>query len=73
MGKVTADKLSQLQIKTCTDLQRLSLLELSKRFGKFGQALYYQARGIDNREVTPNRPRKSLSVETTFAENITEH
>lgn len=72
VGKVTADKLSQLQIKTCTDLQRLSLLELSKRFGKLGQALYYQARGIDNREVTPNRPRKSLSVETTFAENITD-
>ena len=70
VGKVTADKLSQLQIKTCADLQRFSLLELSKRFGKLGQALYYQARGIDNREVTPNRPRKSLSVETTFVENI---
>jgi DNA polymerase-4 len=72
VGKVTADKLSQLQITTCTDLQRFSLLELSKRFGKLGQALYYQARGIDNREVTPNRPRKSLSVETTFVENITD-
>ncbi|MBX9597198.1 MAG: DNA polymerase IV [Burkholderiales bacterium] len=70
VGKVTADKLSQLQITTCADLQQFSLLELSKRFGKLGQALYYQARGIDNREVTPNRPRKSLSVETTFAENI---
>jgi DNA polymerase-4 len=72
VGKVTADKLKQLQITTCTDLQRFSLLELSKRFGKLGQALYYQARGIDNREVKPNRPRKSLSVETTFVENITD-
>lgn len=71
VGKVTADKLSQLQVKTCADLQQFSLLELSKRFGKLGQALYYQARGIDNREVTPNRPRKSLSVESTFVENIT--
>lgn len=71
VGKVTAKKLSQLQVKTCADLQQFSLLELSKRFGKLGQALYYQARGIDNREVTPNRPRKSLSVESTFVENIT--
>ena len=36
VGKVTADKLKQLQITTCTDLQRFSLLELSKRFGKLG-------------------------------------
>ena len=45
-------------------------MELTNRFGKLGNSLYYQARGIDNREVISNRPRKSLSIETTFPSNL---
>lgn len=70
VGKVTAEKMAKHNLHTCTDLQRLSLIELSNKFGKLGTQLYYQVRGIDNRPVNPNRVRKSLSVETTFTKNI---
>jgi DNA polymerase IV len=70
VGKVTAEKLHNLGLKTCTDLQKFSLNELTDRFGKFGQQLYNQCRGIDHRSVNPNRIRKSLSVERTFPQDI---
>ncbi|MFN7098372.1 MAG: DNA polymerase IV [Gammaproteobacteria bacterium] len=72
VGKVTTKKLHNMAIKTCTDLQKLSLTELTLQFGKFGQYLYEQCRGQDHREVKPNRKRKSLSVETTFSRDIKE-
>ena len=71
VGKVTAARLQKMKIINCSDLQKFTLPELTQHFGKFGTMLYYQARGIDNRQVNPNRPRKSLSVERTFAKNIT--
>lgn len=70
VGRVTAAKMAQMNLHTCNDLQKLSLTELNTHFGKFGTQLYYQARGIDNRPVNPNRIRKSLSVETTFAQDV---
>lgn len=70
VGKVTAKKFHQLRLKTCTDLQKLSLHELTHHFGKLGERLYEQCRGLDSRTVNPNRIRKSLSVEETFAEDI---
>lgn len=71
VGKVTAQKLHGLGLKTCTDLQTVSLPELVNYFGeKGGNRLYEQCRGIDNRSVEPNRVRKSLSVETTFKQDI---
>lgn len=70
VGKVTAKRFAEMGIKTCNDLQKLSLSELNHRFGKLGLTLYNQARGIDNRGVEPNRPRKSLSVEETFSKNL---
>lgn len=70
VGKVTAQKLHKMRIKTCRDLQTLSIFELTEKFGKFGQRLYEQARGQDSRAVEPNRERKSLSVERTFAQDI---
>ncbi|MGL6037080.1 MAG: DNA polymerase IV [Legionella sp.] len=72
VGKVTAQKLHQLNIFSCADLHQYPLAFLIEHFGKFGQQLYYQARGVDNRPVQPNRLRKSLSVETTFQQDITE-
>lgn len=70
VGKVTAEKLHRLGLKTCADLQRLSLAELIEQFGKLGQRFYEQCRGIDQRPVEPNRIRKSLSVERTFPQDI---
>lgn len=70
VGKVTAEKLNKLGVKTCFDLQQKSLADLDAYFGKLGQQLYDQCRGMDNREVLANRVRKSLSVEHTFPKDI---
>lgn len=70
VGKVSAEKLHRLGLKTCSDLRELSLLELTNHFGKLGNQLYEQSRGRDNRSVNPNRIRKSLSVERTFISDI---
>lgn len=69
VGKITAQKLHRLKIATCADLQNWSLADLTERFGKLGQRLYHQCRGIDERSVIPDRERKSLSVEQTFAKD----
>lgn len=68
-GKMRA-KLAALGIETCADLQKLDQIELARRFGKWGLELWQLCRGIDDRAVTPDRTRKSLSSETTFSENI---
>lgn len=70
VGKVTAAKLQHMNLHTCVDLQKLSLTQLIYQFGKLGQQLYYQCRGLDNRPIIVNRERKSLSVEQTFIEDI---
>jgi DNA polymerase-4 len=44
--------------------------ELVERFGVFGQRLYERCRGIDTREVSPDRERKSISVETTYTRDL---
>ncbi len=70
VGKVTESKLNRLNIFTCNDLHQYPLDFLITHFGKFGQQLYYQAQGIDNRPVQPHRLRKSLSVEKTLQQDI---
>ena len=72
VGKRTAEKIHALGIKTCGDLQALSMMELDRRFGKFGLTLYELSRGIDHRRVNPNRERKSISNERTFSEDLHE-
>lgn len=70
VGKVTGKKLHDLGLSTCGDLRRMALTELTARFGVMGQRLYELCRGIDLREVQTDRRRKSLSVETTFVEDL---
>jgi DNA polymerase-4 len=70
VGKKMREKLTALGIETCADLQKLDQIELSQRFGKWGIELWYLSRGIDDRPVTPDRTRKSVSSENTFSENI---
>lgn len=72
IGKVTSEKLNKIGIITGKDLRQRSEHELSRRFGKAGKFYYNIVRGIDNREVKPNRPIKSASVEDTFSEDTSD-
>src|SRR5437899_1069210 len=71
IGEKTERKLEELGVKTCGALQCLSRPELVDLFGKFGLDLFDLCRGIDHRPVEPDRPRKSLSTEETFAADLT--
>lgn len=70
VGQVTAGKLEALGVRTCADLRSWSQVDLCLRFGVFGQRLYKLCRGIDEREVTPDQVRKSVSVETTYVDDL---
>jgi DNA polymerase-4 len=67
VGKVTAQKMHEHGIFTGLDLKQRSEIELVRLFGKIGHVFYEYARGIDLREVQPNRITKSVSSETTFS------
>ena len=71
VGKVTAAKMKAMDIHTGADLKKLSEAELVKHFGKPGKFYYQIVRGIDTREVQPDRETKSVSVEDTYQEDLT--
>ncbi|GAB6013251.1 DNA polymerase IV [Viscerimonas tarda] len=66
IGRVTAKKMHLLGIKTGLDLKNMTEGQLIGIFGKAGSIYYQNARAIDNREVNPNRIRKSVGAECTF-------
>ncbi len=70
VGRKTAQRLANLGIETCGDLQKHPLTELHRFFGKFGAELYHLSRGIDSRPVQPSRERKSVSNERTYPEDV---
>lgn len=70
VGKKMREKLSALGIETCADLQKFDQIDLSRRFGKWGIELWHLCRGMDDRPVTADRTRKSVSSENTFSDNI---
>lgn len=73
IGKVTAEKMHKMGINTGLDLKKWSEYALIDRFGKAGRYYYKIARAIDNREVNPNRIRKSLGAENTFSKDLMSH
>ncbi len=72
VGPVTARKMEALGILTGADLRAWTLPELEVRFGSSGSWYYRICRGIDEREVKPDRPYKSVSAERTFDEDLSE-
>lgn len=69
IGKATENKMKKLGIHSGLELKKLSKYQLIDYFGKAGTYYYYIARGIDLREVNPNRIRKSYGKEKTFSED----
>lgn len=72
VGPATAAKMERLGILTGADLKAKSLDFLQEHFGKLGLWYFRIARGIDNRPVQPDRQRKSIGAEDTFATDIFE-
>jgi DNA polymerase-4 len=70
VGKRGQETLAKLGIETCGDLQEFSKIELAEKLSRWGLELYERCRGRDDREVSVDRTRKSLSKERTFRENI---
>lgn len=73
VGKVTAAKMESLGILSGKDLAQWGQQDLVKQFGKSGRFFYEIVRGIDNRPVNPDRVRKSLAVERTMEQNISDY
>lgn len=73
IGPATAGRMERLGLHTGADLRAQDLAFLQRHFGKAGRWYHDIARGIDTRPVSPNRVRKSLGTEDTFATDITAH
>ncbi|MCH8883535.1 MAG: DNA polymerase IV [SAR324 cluster bacterium] len=69
IGKATRARFAELGVSTCGELQQLPRPLLDRHFGKRGGYFYNMARGIDERRVEPDRLRKSVGIEDTFAED----
>ena len=70
VGPRTAEKMARLGIATGADLREQSPEWLSRHFGGWGEYLHRAARGIDDRPVRSDRPRKSVGAETTFLQDL---
>lgn len=72
VGKVTTQRLLDIGLKTCADVQQFEQHLLINLLGKVGLRIWNFSHGIDERKVCPERLRKSVGVEITLLENITE-
>jgi len=72
VGAVSAARYARDGLHRIADLQRLSEIELMRRYGEEGRRLSRLARGIDERKVNAARETKSVSSETTFERDIGE-
>ncbi|MDA7747258.1 DNA polymerase IV [Psychromonas sp.] len=70
VGKVGQQHLADKGLFTCADILNFPENELIASFGKLGIALLSYSKGIDLRQVQPNRERKSVAVERTFEHNL---
>ena len=64
--------MERLGILTGADLREWSIPALQAHFGSSADWYWRICRGIDEREVKPDRPYKSVSAERTFDEDLTD-
>ena len=70
IGQVTAEKMRGLGVHTGFDLKSWTEHDLVRKFGKVGSFYFHIVRGHDDRPVEPNRIRKSIGSEESFAEDL---
>ena len=67
VGHSTSSKLNNLGVTNCQQLKELPIFDLHTEFGnKLGTTLYNFACGIDNRSLSLEVERKSLSADVNF-------
>ncbi len=72
VGRQTMKVLANLGIETLGQVSALSEQTLVRKIGKFGHRLYLLSQGDDDAEVAPQQAAKSVSTETTLAEDSTD-
>ena len=72
VGKALHSKLERDGINLIGELRRFSEAELTARYGAMGRRLHQFSHGQDDRQVDPSSPAKTISVETTFNEDISD-
>ena len=72
VGQVGERRLHKHGIRTIGELRAAPRALFDELFGKTGKQLWELAHGIDDRPVIPDHKAKSISHETTFAEDITD-
>jgi len=70
VGPVTARKLRAIGIERLVDVRAVDPAALAGAVGSLAGWLRQLAQGEDPRPVRPDRPRKSVSAETTFASDL---
>jgi len=74
VGRKTQQLLESNDLHTFRDIQRISVEQLSRYIGQSAAMSFKQrALGIDQRPVGNTRPEQSISRETTFPEDVTDH
>ncbi|MBE7323161.1 DNA polymerase IV [Nocardioides sp. Y6] len=73
VGPATAERLRASGFRTVADLEQASEAEVVRLLGKaHGHGLHRLAHGLDDRPVVAEREAKSISVEDTYAEDVTD-
>ena len=72
VGKSLEARLARDGISRIAQLQRMEENDLMARYGVMGRRLWRLSRGLDERSVSSANVAKSISAETTFAEDITD-
>ncbi|XP_012232688.1 DNA repair protein Rev1 isoform X2 [Linepithema humile] len=67
VGRTTTHKLHEMNVRTCGELQKISLGVLQKDFGKkIGEQLHKMCRGLDDTKLNLEHVRKSVSAEVNY-------
>jgi len=72
VGPVTAKKLRAIGVEKLVDVRETDEGRLKKAVGSLAGWLQRLSRGDDPRQVTPDRPWKSISSEDTYPEDLVE-
>jgi len=70
VGPVTAARLRSIGVNRLVDIRAVDLAQLGATVGNQAGWLLRLANGDDPRAVTPNRPWKSISAETTYPTDL---